>query len=565
MTFRKTILFWLIPPVIIIGIITVGTVYYFLSKTVKQNIFGQLEIATNVLQENIHNFLQEKRTRTIDFSSDGFIRECTEIITEKMIKKEIYIAALNTHLSTNKLPIGSDILEVFVVDLDGKVIGSTNESRIGKDVSREIYFSKAMKHSTSISDLHYSEDFRQNTFEVSRLLFNKEGLNTIGIIVNRFRGDSLKKVTHSRITDKLGQVKQLEGLGDTTEFYIVNADKLMITSSRFMEDAILKQVVDTEGVRAVLEDGIGMIGIYANSKGIPVLGVSRYFEEMDWVVLAEKDVSEAFAPIVRSRNITIIITIAGIIVIVIIAIILTSGITKPIRKLVEGTRRMSEEDYAYKIDTNVKDEVEYLTRTFNDMSSLLIQTKKQLKDYENNLKQKVENKTKEIIIKARQQEIVAEIGKLLWTNLDIQDIMDRMVIRVSMTLKVEFCLILLLDKSKKFLRLTSGVGWKEGLVGHATLGVGLESIEGCTLKELKPIVIRDFRAETRFSDSSFLRKHGVVSGISVPMVADGRVIGVIGVHTTQLKEFSKDDINFIRLVGYLIAAGIESKKAYVDE
>lgn len=83
MTFRKTILFWLIPPVIIIGIITVGTVYYFLSKTVKQNIFGQLEIATNVLQENIHNFLQEKRTRTIDFSSDGFIRECMEIITEK--------------------------------------------------------------------------------------------------------------------------------------------------------------------------------------------------------------------------------------------------------------------------------------------------------------------------------------------------------------------------------------------------------------------------------------------------------------------------------------------------
>ncbi len=565
MTIRKNILFWLIPPVIIIGIITVGTVYHFISKTAKQNIFGQLEIATNVLQENIHNFLQEKRTRTIDFSSDGFIRECTEIITEKKSKKEIYIAALNTHLSTNKLPIGSDILEVFVVDLAGKVISSTNKSCIGKDVSKEIYFSNAMTYGTSISDLHYSQDFRQNTFEISRLLFNNSKLNTIGIIVNRFRGDSLKKVTHSRITDKLGQVKQLEGLGDTTEFYIVNADKLMITCSRFMEDVILKQVVDTKGVRTALENVIGMIGIYTNSKGIPVLGVSRYFEEMDWVVLAEKDVSEAFAPIVRSRNITIIITIAGIIVIVIIAIILTSGITKPIRKLVEGTSRMSEEHYAYKIDTNVKDEVEYLTRTFNGMSSLLIQTKKQLQDYKNNLKKKVEDKTKEITVKARQQEIVAETGKLLWTNLDIQDIMDRMVIRISMTLKVEFCLILLLDKSKNFLRLASGVGWEEGLVGHATLGVGLESIEGCTLKKLKPIVIRDFRVETRFSDSSFLRKHGVVSGISVPMVADGRVIGVIGVHTTQLKEFSKDDINFIRLVGFLIAAGIESKKAYMDE
>jgi methyl-accepting chemotaxis protein len=565
MTIRKNILFWLVLPIIIIGVITVGTIYYFVSKTVKQNIFDQLELAANTLQENVHRFLQEKRTRTIDFSSDGFIREYTKIITEKKSERENYTTDLNTHLSINKLPIGPDILEVFVVDLDGKIISSTEISRIGKEVSGENYFSKTMKNGSSISDLHYSQIFRQNTFELSRLLFDKEDQKTIGIIVNRYRGDSIWKVIRSGIQEELGQVKQMEGWEETTKLYIINSDKLMITGSRFLEDTILKRVVDTAGVRAALENGTGMIGIYTDSKGIPVLGASRYFEEMDWVVLAEKDVSEAFAPIVRLRNITIIIAIAGIIVIVTIAIILASGITKPIRKLVEGTRRISKEDYAYNIEPTVKDEVEYLTRTFNDMSSLLIQTKKQLQDYENNLEKKVEDKTKEVTIKARQQEIVAEIGKLLWTNLDIQDIMDRMVIRVSMTLKVEFCLILLLDKSKKFLRLTSGVGWKEGLVGHATLGVGLESIEGCTLKELKPIVIRDFRTETRFSDSSFLRKHGVVSGISVPMVADGRVIGVIGVHTTQLKEFSNDDINFIRLVGYLIAAGIESKKAYMDE
>jgi PAS domain S-box-containing protein len=99
---------------------------------------------------------------------------------------------------------------------------------------------------------------------------------------------------------------------------------------------------------------------------------------------------------------------------VIIAIILASGITKPIRKLVEGTRRISKEDYAYNIEPTAKDEVEYLTRTFNDMSSLLIQTKKQLQDYENNLKKKVEDKTKEVTIKARQQEVEA----VLITNID---------------------------------------------------------------------------------------------------------------------------------------------------
>ena len=59
----------------------------------------------------------------------------------------------------------------------------------------------------------------------------------------------------------MGQVKQLEGLEETTKLYIVNSDKLMITGSRLMEDTILKHVLDTKGVRAALENGIGMIGI----------------------------------------------------------------------------------------------------------------------------------------------------------------------------------------------------------------------------------------------------------------------------------------------------------------
>ncbi len=403
MSIRRNIFFRLVLPIIIIGVITVGTIYYFVSKTVKQNIFDQLETAANSLQENVHSFLQEKRTRTIDFSSDGFIRECTKIITEKKSERENYTTDLNTHLSINKLPIGPDILEVFVVDLDGKIISSTEISRIGKEVTGENYFSKTMKNGSSISDLHYSQIFRQNTFELSRLLFDKEDQKKIGIIVNRYRGDSLLKIIRSGIQEELSQVKQMEGWEETTKLYIINSDKLMITGSSFMEGPIFERVVDTEGVRTALENGTGMIGIYTNHKGIPVLGASRYFEEMDWVVLAEKAVSQAFVPIMRLRNLTIVISIASIIVILTIAIILISGITRPIRKLIEGVRRMSVEGYANNIDTNAKDEIECLSRTFNDMASLLKESKRQLKDYEDNLEKKVEDRTKEVIRKAKQQ------------------------------------------------------------------------------------------------------------------------------------------------------------------
>jgi hypothetical protein len=80
----------------------------------------------------------------------------------------------------------------------------------------------------------------------------------------------------------------------------------MITRSRFIEDSILKQVVDTEGVRVAFDNGTGTVGIYPNYRGVQILGASKYLGEMDWVVLAEKDVSEAFAPIVNLRNLVII-------------------------------------------------------------------------------------------------------------------------------------------------------------------------------------------------------------------------------------------------------------------
>ncbi|HDY66634.1 hypothetical protein LCGC14_1212990 [marine sediment metagenome] len=73
MTIRRKLLFWILPPIIVIGTITVGTVYYFISKNVKQNIFDQLEIAVEELLKHVSFFLEGKRGRTTDFVPWGII------------------------------------------------------------------------------------------------------------------------------------------------------------------------------------------------------------------------------------------------------------------------------------------------------------------------------------------------------------------------------------------------------------------------------------------------------------------------------------------------------------
>jgi len=399
MTIRKKILFWFLLPSLLIIAATAVFNYFYTQETVKQNVFDKMEIAADVLHEHIHLFLDEKRGRAHDFASDGFIKIHAEKIINR-IDSDANTFKLNRHLLYNKKPLDEDVLEVFVVDLNGKVISSTEITQLNKDISYRSYFTNTIKRGHSISNLHNIPEFNQNIFEVSRLIKANEGVRPIGILVNRYDGVSIKNVTRSGMTE-IRKGSQLRGLGETGELYIVNKDKLMISESRFIEDSIYNQVVDTEGVRVAFDNKKGMVGIYPDYRGIPIIGASRYIEDVDWVVLAEKDVSEAFAPIKRLRNFFIITGVIGVMVITAVAFFLSRGISNPIQKLVTGTKRISEGDLAFDIEVMGRDEIGYLGKSFNDMTQKLGESKKLLQDYTDNLEEKVKEKTKEVI-KARE-------------------------------------------------------------------------------------------------------------------------------------------------------------------
>jgi signal transduction histidine kinase len=156
-------------------------------------------------------------------------------------------------------------------------------------------------------------------------------------------------------------------------------------------------VVDTEPVRRIIEDDNGgMTGIYPDYRGVPIVGASIDMPEYGWVLLAEVDKAEAFASIMRLRTYTIIMGFVSAIVIITIVILISKKVTRPIQKLVEGTRKIASGDLGFKIPTRSKDEIGFLATSFNEMTSQLGESKRQLEDYALNLEKKVEDKSKEI-------------------------------------------------------------------------------------------------------------------------------------------------------------------------
>ena len=49
--------------------------YFYTRQMVKQNIFGQLEIAADQLQKHVQVFLESKKKQIVDFCFDDFIRD----------------------------------------------------------------------------------------------------------------------------------------------------------------------------------------------------------------------------------------------------------------------------------------------------------------------------------------------------------------------------------------------------------------------------------------------------------------------------------------------------------
>ena len=92
---------------------------------------------------------------------------------------------------------------------------------------------------------------------------SKKGDKSIGVIISKMRTASIDNVLLST-----------SGLGETGEVYIVNEQLLMLSESRFFENAVFQQRVDTVGVQKCFDDGQDNLGFYPDYRDVPIYGSS---------------------------------------------------------------------------------------------------------------------------------------------------------------------------------------------------------------------------------------------------------------------------------------------------
>jgi PAS domain S-box-containing protein len=161
-------------------------------------------------------------------------------------------------------------------------------------------------------------------------------------------------------------------------------------------------------------------------------------------------------------------------------------------------------------------------------------------------------------VRAQQQAIVAALGMRALGEADPQAIMDEAVAAVARALGVELTCVVEILAGREKLLLSAGVGWKDGIVGHATARVGAASLVGYTALVGRPVVSEDLAADPRFTISPFLADYEPVGAVSVVIGGRTAPIGVLGAFTLQARRFSEDDVSFMQAVANVISAAFET-------
>ncbi len=228
-----------------------------------------------------------------------------------------------------------------------------------------------------------------------------------------------------------------------------------------------------------------------------------------------------------------------IVLMILIAFVLTKIITKPLTMLTSAARIFAKkgEDIP-KVKVRGSDEVADLARTFNKMTSSIV------------------NYTKELKSRVAEFTALYEMTKNLGASLDMQAVMQNVVTTVLATLNADSASIMLLDPETNTLEIAFSIGLDEREIRKVKVHIG-ERIAGWVAEKGKPMLISDVISDRYLFTGN--KENKQISAICVPLIAHKEILGVLNVSKeAENKVFTQDDLQLLTTIGGQAAIALKN-------
>ncbi len=154
-------------------------------------------------------------------------------------------------------------------------------------------------------------------------------------------------------------------------------------------------------------------------------------------------------------------------------------------------------------------------------------------------------------------DFMLEVAGATAETLDLDRVMAHVAQIVKQVVHYDLFAILLHSEKLRGMRIRYAIGHRREIVEGLVVKLG-EGITGAAAAAREPVLVNDVRADVRYLNAM----DAVRSELAVPMLARGRLVGVIDLQSTRLDAFSEYDRSLVRLIASRIAVSIDNARLY---
>jgi anti-sigma regulatory factor (Ser/Thr protein kinase) len=160
-------------------------------------------------------------------------------------------------------------------------------------------------------------------------------------------------------------------------------------------------------------------------------------------------------------------------------------------------------------------------------------------------------------------EAVQRVTDATLAYLDLDDLLAELLDRVVDILRADTSAVLLVEEDGRTLAARAAKGLEEEVERGFRLPIG-RGFAGRVAFTREPVIIEDLDRSPVEVVNPLFREKRVRSLVGVPLIVEGRVIGVLHVGTLTPREFRRSDVELLQLVADRVALSIERARLAVQ-
>ena len=434
--------------------------------------------------------------------------------------------------------------ELFLVDLNGKVVLSTDVNHENRIEFGYPYFELgAAGNSVAAPPAQYP--------------YTNQLALIVVAPVKSTAGDQIAILAGQADLSALGRIMgERAGLGSQGEAYLMVTKTLQLFTQTTYSDAQVGDYIYSFGISEAGEKQVNDQTLYINPWETPVIGAFRALPEMGMVLLVEQPQAIALSPVYRNTIINILLTVGTVAIAVVMALLVTSRITRPIAALASTAEQISQGNLTLEATVEQQDEIGILAGAFNDMTAQLRKTLEGLEDL-------VRERTAALERRTGYLQTSADISRTVATVLDPDQLIQQVVELIRNRFDLYYVGLFLLDPEKQFaiLRAGTGIAGQKMLDRQHRIKVGSGMIGWCVAYRNARIAQRAELDASRLANPDLPDTRAEAA---IPLISRGEVIGALTIQSTQPDIFEPETIAVFETMAEQVAVALDNARLFVQ-